>query len=1042
MNRRLTISACTLALAAATIVPGVRSISHASPALTSDPDPIKTLLHSVPTLVHDALDLGAINPLRRLQVVVPLALPDQTALDDFVTSEYTPGSPNYHRFIDPATFGARYGASAQRVGFVVQSLRSLGLDVASPSPNRLFVKASGPAALLQQIFGTTIHNFRLGNGLRFFANIADLKLPSALVGAVTSVIGLDNSTRPYPALRRATTHPYAASDAPAIGPVGQHGGATPCAAAIAGVGYTAPQLATGYNFNGLYAKGLLGQGMTAALVEFDDFHDSNVAGLESCYGLHIPVQRHVVGGGSGGSPRGAEAEDMADITTILEMLPKLKRLDVYVAPITNLGEIDLYNKFATDHSAPVLSSSWGNCEQLESAADNRLFASITEEAAAQGQQIFQAAGDSGAVGCRGFPEPTLGSISAMQEAGVPWVTGVGGTDLGQATANGLSATRHEATWNDDGAGGGGVSTMWPMPAWQAALKSARTAPGRSGKVCGATNGALCREIPDISANADSGLGLLGRGGPQFTDDLGSAGYSVYCATPNCALLDQLGLPLPPLPIGLGGVAGWEPIGGTSLAAPLVAAAAVLWDEQARKAHLTGYGLLNPSLYADAHSPTRYARDFHDITSDSNSDQYDAADCPSGCNPRHLYQARKGYDMATGLGSIDATALGTDLVKQAKRIALSNDRVHVYGYRGGVATTAPVVASTGLRHASYTAHSNARWLHVTKSGKAPGKLRWSASPRGLSLGTRTGTITLASHGHRVKLTVVYAVSKPAKLHLSSSHLVFREAALDFNGKPTVATCGSTLWDDELFDPVNGTTGTKVSKNSKKVLRISNRGPKKSVLHWQAFPFSFASTWLGVDLTHGKTQTGQSRPLVPTDGADRNGRTSLLRLASTANVNALGGFPMMNQGTYHGVIQIRDLADPRHLKRVPATLILGNGKKTPTIRATAAKRITVKHGHVATLAVKLSDASHGCGYDYSLSSSAGWATPNRDDYSGTVAPTGSGSVGGSDTGAGTGTIAVGISAKHLKAGVHPLTLTIQSQDAEPNPTLLHIKVKVTK
>jgi len=368
-------------------------------------------------------------------------------------------------------------------------------------------------------------------------------------------------------------------------------------------------------------------------------------------------------------------------------------------------------------------------------------------------------------------------------------------------------------------------------------------------------------------------------------------------------------------------------------------------------------------------------------------------------------------------------------------------VHVYGYRGGVATSAPVIASTGLRKASYSAHSNAKWLHV-RSGKAPGRLRWSASPTGLSIGTRTGTVTIVWRGHRAKLTVVYAVSRRGKQHVSSPHLVFREGALDSSGKPTAAQCGATLWNDELFDAVNFSSGTKVSKRSKQVLKISNRGPKGSVLHWQAFPYSFTGAWLGVDLTHGKTQTSQSRPLVPTDGSDRTGRTSRLRLASTANVNALGGYPTMNRGTYHGVIEIRDLADPRHVHTVTATLILGNGRKTPTIHAVAPKRVTVKHGGTTTINVKLSDASHSCGFAYSLSRNAKWATANADNYSGTVAPHGSGSVGGSDTGAGTGTITVGISAKHLAAGVHRLTLTVQSQDAEGNPTLIHLKVRVRK
>jgi len=71
MNRRLTIGACTIALAAATVVPGVATIGRASPTRSGDPRPIKTLLHSVPTLVHDALDLGSINPLRTLHVAVP-----------------------------------------------------------------------------------------------------------------------------------------------------------------------------------------------------------------------------------------------------------------------------------------------------------------------------------------------------------------------------------------------------------------------------------------------------------------------------------------------------------------------------------------------------------------------------------------------------------------------------------------------------------------------------------------------------------------------------------------------------------------------------------------------------------------------------------------------------------------------------------------------------------------------------------------------------------------------------------------------------------
>ena len=311
--------------------------------------------------------------------------------------------------------------------------------------------------------------------------------------------------------------------------------------------------------------------MTASLVEFSDYHDANVDTFQRCYGDKATnVTRVDVDGGNGAAPGPAEAEDMADIGTMLEMLPKLANLDVYVAPVTNTAEYDLYNAFASSDNSPVLSSSWGNCEENDSQSGERLFNVIAEEAAAQGQQIFDAAGDSGAVDCRGTPPPTGDSISVEAEAASPYVTGVGGTDLGQRSALGLGHV--EDTWNDAGAGGGGQSAYWSMPSWQAAVPSVVHAPGASGSACGAVAGTLCREIPDLSANADPDFGMQTDTQFQFSNDIGSLGYSIYCGTPNCTLLSQLGLPViggplpvpaPPVPNLPEGLGGWYPIGGTT-----------------------------------------------------------------------------------------------------------------------------------------------------------------------------------------------------------------------------------------------------------------------------------------------------------------------------------------------------------------------------------------------------------------------------------------------------------------------------------------------
>ncbi|HVY09606.1 MAG TPA: S53 family peptidase [Mycobacteriales bacterium] len=1025
MSRRFVVGAAAAALAISALAPGVAAArAERTAAAHTAGGLVRTLLGTVPRLVQEATDLGPLDPLRTLQVALPLELPDR-ALDRRVNATYDPKSRYFHQFLDPVTFGRRYGAPAAAVDQVSRVLTALGLHVQTPTANHLFVEASAPAALLERVFGTEIDRFSLGTR-SFFANTANLRLPAALDGLVSGVLGLDDVNRPQPKV--GVGRPAAAgSSSPAIGPIGEHGGVTPCPAAIAGLGYTAPQLATAYDFNGLYAKGLLGQGMSVALVEFDDYHDSNLKTVEACYHVHPKVTRRLVNGGSGGPPAGGEIEAMADITTLLEMLPKLAHLYVYVAPITSVGEIELYNRFVTDNDAPVMSSSWGSCEQLASAADNRLFAAITEEAAAQGQQIFDASGDAGAVDCSAlFPAPTSGSISVEQEAALPWVTGVGGTDLGYATANGLPGPRHEATWNDGGAAGGGVSTLWRMPAWQRALPSARKAPGHSSAACGAPAGALCREVPDLSANADPDLGMQGNK-LQFTDDVGSPGYSIYCATPNCNLIGELGIPLPLPPVA--GVGGWQPIGGTSLSTPLTAAAAVLWDQAAKAAGLNGLGLINPSLYRVATDPAAYARDFHDITTDSNDARYDGVDCPAKCNPHHLYRAAKGYDMATGLGSYDAANLGADLIKQAARLTLLPDHAKVYGYRGGVATTTPVAVSSGYRSASFTARSNARWLHV-HAGSSPGSLTWSASPRGLASGTYHGRITIRSHGHSAKLAVTYSVTPRAKLSLSTTHLHFHEGALNASGRPTIATCGGPMWSDELFDELNGTSGTPVPDTTRRTLHIANAGPAASRLHWQAFPASQTGSWLSVDLTHGKLATKPGRALVPTDGTASGGKHDNLRLVSIANINALGGYPPMEQGIYTGTVKVVDLADPRVERTVDVTMTLGNGHQTPYVRTfIKSGLVTVARGGTKTVKVQLSDGSGGCGYAYSISSNRSWAAPAGASYSGTVPPVGN------------KTIPVTISAAHLRPGHHQFTLRIQSQNAEPNdyPITLNVTVK---
>lgn len=1028
-------TACALAAAAA----GPLTSAGAAPALPGiGGGGAPTVLTGTVSRVLGSLPrIGLTDPLRRIHLDAELALPDRAGLDAFVTSVSQPGSASFHQFVDPAAFGHRFGASQAAVDRVTEALTSLGFSVSPVSANHLMVGFDGSVGLAERVFAVQLADVRLPDGSTAFANLDNIRLPASLSGLVTGIVGLDSLAKPRAQLATATPH---GATLPATTPAAVGGGASPCVAATAGGGYTAPDLATAYNFNGLYSAGYHGEGMTIALVEFDDFHDSNVASVLSCYGLTTPVTRRLVDGGVGGPPAAGETEDMADISVLLEMLPNLAHLVVYVAPITGTGEIDLFNAFATDHKATVLSSSWGNCELLNSAADNRLFATISEEAAAQGQQMLTASGDSGAVDCRGFPPPTGGSISVEQEAGVPWVTGVGGTALGQESVTG--AVHDEVVWNDAGASGGGVSTYWQMPAWQAALPSAVSAPGATGAACGAAAGKLCREVPDISATADCCAGMQGNG-QQKGVVIPSLGYSIFCATTNCALAAALGLPIGPLPLpGAGTVLGWEPIGGTSLSTPLTAAAFLLWDQEAKARGIGAMGLLNPSLYRVGADPAKYAADFHDIiaagngTGDSNDAEFDSGDCGTGCNPSHLYAVQPGYDMATGLGSYDATALGADIVADAGHLDLSPDATTVYGYVGGVPTTAPVVVSSGLTGATYTAQSDAAWLHVA-GGTVPGALAWSADPAGLGAGSQAGHITINAGGHSATLTVTYTVTPRAHLSVSPSALAFSESAVGAAG------CGTTLWNDELGPKVDSTDTTPVDPNSKRTLTIGNDGPAGSALHWSAFFYSQTSFWLSAELESGTTQTTASSSLIPTEGTLASGASTPLKLISLGNGNAWGGYPRMNTGTYHGIVYLYDLADPGFVATVPATLVLGDGSHTPGISpAPRVVALTLQPGAKQTVNVALSDSSNACGYVYTAQGDAPWISLGADTYGGTVAPTGTtpSTATPSDTGQGTGTMPVTIDTTGMAPGTYSSDIRIQSENAEVNPTSIPVVLVV--
>jgi hypothetical protein len=208
--------------------------------------------------------------------------------------------------------------------------------------------------------------------------------------------------------------------------------------------------------------------------------------------------------------------------------------------------------------------------------------------------------------------------------------GVGGTTL-----NAIGPRPVETVWNgggsllaaglSPGAGGGGNSSFWPMPASQSSASPSLhvIGSGSSGVPCGNAGG-YCRQVPDVSADGDP-----------------ATGYLIYWN-------------------GSGAVAGqpaqWQGIGGTSAAAPVWAALIALSDAS-RVCAGTPIGFADPALYRAAGDG--YAANFNDIIAGDND-----LTATNGSS----YPAAVGYDLATGLGTPNATSLAAGLCADTLRIA--------------------------------------------------------------------------------------------------------------------------------------------------------------------------------------------------------------------------------------------------------------------------------------------------------------------------------------------------------------------------------------
>ncbi len=532
-------------------------------------------------LVGDSDAQGSLS----MQVVLPLR--NEAALQQYVRLLSTPSSVLYHRYLRPAAFSALYGPTTQDIATVSQYLQTKGFHITSVAAGRQVIDFSGTVAQAQQAFGVHIKQYRTKSGHIFYTNDTAPRVPQAIRPLIQSIGGLSD------AVQRQThiTRPRAVSR------VSPH---TSCISAGDSTNtsyYTPGQLASAYNFNTLYTAGYHGEGQSVALFELDGYLNGDISGYRSCFDASSPtrVSTTMIDNGPG-SLGGGSLEVELDMDVLLGMLPKLANLFVYEAPNTNVGYNDEWARILND-TIPVVSISWGTCEANLTGGDITTEQQFFTQAAAQGQSILAASGDSGSYDCGDS------SLSTDDPGSNPYVTAVGGTTL-QMGSNATYSSETGWSGSVDGhtGSGGGISQLWTMPNYQAGPGVVNGS--SSGLPCSAPLGTKCREVPDVSLNADPNVG-----------------YVVYC-TVSAA--------------GCDGGSFWV-VGGTSAAAPMWAALTVLANQYSLAHGGTNLGFLNPALYEMLQNSGKYSSAFHDIS--TSTDLY--------------YSAAANYDLVTGIGSFNA-----------------------------------------------------------------------------------------------------------------------------------------------------------------------------------------------------------------------------------------------------------------------------------------------------------------------------------------------------------------------------------------------------
>ena len=556
--------------------------------------------------------------LSHVMVKLKPSVAQQADLDRLLAEQQDRSSRNYHAWLTPEQFGDRFGASPNDIAQVVSWLQSEGLAVDAASRGRNWIWFSGTAGQVQAALRTEIHRYTV-DGESHFANSNEPSVPAAIEPLVGGIVGLDDF-KPKPAPSHRNLVPGASapnSSLPQVtDPVDNHF-------------LTPNDFAIIYNLAPLYNAGYDGSGQKIVVAGQSAVDLADIRTFRALFGLSQNDPQLVLVP-SGPDPGRTSAMGEADLD--IEWAGGVARnaTIIYVYSANALG---ISVPYAIDQNlAPVISLSFGLCERFDSQSFRTAMQTLAQQANAQGITWVAASGDAGAASC----DPAFRASQASQglavlfPASLPEVTAVGGTQFDEAggaywsvvSSSTLASARSyipEKGWNESDAtglasSGGGLSSFFPKPLWQ-------NAPGMPG--------ANFRAVPDVSLSAafHDGYRVVSGGVTSFVDFGTSAGTPSFAGI--LALVNQ-----------------YQELNGVETR--------------------SGQGNINPNLYSLAQTTPGV---FHDIISGDN-----IVRCVAGslnCSNGTLgYTTGPGYDLVTGLGSVDGFNLAVGLTTQWNTPAIS------------------------------------------------------------------------------------------------------------------------------------------------------------------------------------------------------------------------------------------------------------------------------------------------------------------------------------------------------------------------------------